>query len=73
MVGQNTTLSYNQLKQNGYPSQQITPINDQDDINHVLKQISQFIAEEAVVYGLGNTRGFGLRLMDYLQENGEKL
>lgn len=73
LVGQNTTLSYNQLKQNGYPSQQITPINDQDDISHVLKQISQFIAEEAVVYGLGNTRGFGLRLMDYLQENGEKL
>lgn len=73
LVGQNTTLSYNQLKQNGYPSQQITPINDQDDINHVLKQISQFIEEEAVVYGLGNTRGFGLRLMDYLQENGEKL
>ena len=26
-----------------------------------------------MVYGLGNTRGFGLRLMDYLQENGAKL
>jgi hypothetical protein len=73
LVGQNTRLSNNQLIQNGYPARQITPINDLDNINYVLQQISQFIEEEGMVYGLGNTRGFGLKLMDYLQKNGEKL
>ena len=73
LVGQNTTLSYNQLKQNGYPSKQITSISDEHDIKHSIEQISQVIEEEAIVYGLGNTRGFGLQLMDYLQERGEKL
>ena len=73
LVGQNITLSYNQLKQNGYPSKQIISIDDEHDIKHSIAQISQVIEEGAMVYGLGNTRGFGLRLMDYLQENGEKL
>jgi hypothetical protein len=73
LVGQNTTLSYNQLKQNGYPSKQIISINDEHNIKHSVEQISQVIEEEAIVYGLGNTRGFGLQLMDYLQERGEKL
>lgn len=73
LAGQNTTLSYNQLRKNGYPSQQITTVNEKVDIGHTIEQISQLIAEEGILYGLGNTRGFGLRLMDYLQEKGEKL
>jgi len=73
LAGQNTTLSYNQLRKNGYPSQQITAVNEKVDIDHTMEQISHFIEEEGILYGLGNTRGFGLRLMDYLQEKGEKL
>ncbi|MDD4896375.1 MAG: poly-gamma-glutamate synthase PgsB [Atribacterota bacterium] len=73
LVGQNSPLSYNQLRKYGYPSDQIILVPDETNINHILEQISRFIAKEGLVYGLGNTRGFGLRVMDYLQEKGEKL
>lgn len=73
LIGQNSHLGYYQLRKNGYPSGGITLLPNKFKINQILEQISQFIKKEGVVYGLGNTRGFGLKVMEYLKEKGEKL
>lgn len=76
LTGQNNMLSFNQLSKYGYPPEQITIIHDESNVDYVLEQIFKFIQKKgavALVYGLGNTRGFGLKLMDYLKEKGEKL
>ncbi len=73
LVGQNSLLSYDQLRKNGFPSEHITLLPDKLSINQIMEQISHFIERKGVVYGLGNTRGFGLKIMDYLKEKGEKI
>ena len=75
LVGQNSLLGYNQLKKNGYPSdsEHLTIIHHENNVNFVLEQIIKFIKKEGIIYGLGNTRGFGLQIMDYLKEKGEKI
>lgn len=73
LVGQNNMLSYNKLRQYGYATEKITMIDDGDNIDNIIVQLSRFIEGEGLVYGLGNTRGFGLELMDYLKDRGEKL
>ncbi len=75
LAGQNSRLSYNQLKKYGYSSdsKHLSIIQNETNIESVLEQIVELNKEAGIVYGLGNTRGFGLQLMDYLKEKGEKL
>ncbi len=73
LIGQNNKLSYHYLRKSGYASEKITILKEKDDINHNIEQLFKFIEKSGLVYGLGNTRGFGLKLMEYLREQGEKL
>ena len=73
LAGPTSPLCYRKLIQNGYPSKQIKFVRSKTKIKQTLEQIFQLIEKEGIVYGLGNTRGFGLAIMEYLQEKGEKI
>lgn len=73
LIGQNNLLSFNLLKKSGFPSERITMLNEKDGLEHNIELVFQFTKKVGLVYGLGNTRGFGLNLMDYLREEGVKL
>ncbi len=73
LVGPTSPLCYRKLIQNGYPSKQIKLVRYKTKIKQTVEQIFQLIEKEGIVYGLGNTRGFGLAIMEYLQEKGEKI
>jgi poly-gamma-glutamate synthase PgsB/CapB len=73
LAGPTSPISYRKLIQNGYPSKQIKIVKDKVKIKQTVEQIFQLIKKEGVVYGLGNTRGLGLAIIEYLKEKGEKI
>ncbi|KUK86085.1 MAG: Capsule biosynthesis protein CapB [candidate division TA06 bacterium 34_109] len=73
LAGPTSPISYRKLIQNGYPSKQIKIVKDKAKIKQTVEQIFQLTKKEGVVYGLGNTRGLGLAIIEYLTEKGEKI
>jgi len=73
LAGPTSRLSERKLLQFGYPSKQIYQINKRETISEVVKKIYQLSKKNIIVYGLGNTRGFGMEIMEYLKEKGEKI
>jgi len=73
LAGPTSALSERKLVQFGYPSKQIHRINKRETTADVVKKICQLNKKNIIVYGLGNTRGFGIEIMEYLKEKGEKI
>jgi len=73
LVGPTSLLSRRKLIQFGYPLDHIELIKNKETVNQVIEKIFRLIKKNGVVYGLGNTRGFGLQIMEYLKEKGEKI
>ena len=73
LAGPTSRLSENKLLQFAYPSKQIYRINKRETASDVVKKLFQLSKKNILVYGLGNTRGFGIEIMEYLKEKGEKI
>jgi len=73
LAGSTSRLSERKLLQFGYPSKQIYRINKKETVSDVVKKIFRLSKKNIIVYGLGNTRGFGMEIMEYLKEKGEKI
>lgn len=73
LVGPTSQLSQRKLIQFGYPPGRITLIKNNETTPQIIDKIFQCIEEKGIVFGLGNTRGFGLELMNYFKEKGEKI
>ncbi len=73
LAGPTSRLSERKLLQFGYPSKQIYRINKRETASDVVKKIFRLSKKNIIVYGLGNTRGFGMEIMEYLKEKGEKI
>jgi gamma-polyglutamate synthase len=73
LAGPTSQLSRRKLIKLGYPSDQINLIKKRETAPQVIEKIFQLIEKVGIVYGLGNTRGFGLEIVEYLKENGEKI
>ncbi|KUK50242.1 MAG: Mur ligase middle domain protein [candidate division TA06 bacterium 32_111] len=73
LVGPNSQLSKRKLVHFGYPTAQITIVNKQENVEQIINNIIGQIKLNAAVYGIGNTKGFGLEIIDYLKVNGEKI
>jgi gamma-polyglutamate synthase len=73
LVGPNSQLSKRKLVYFGYPPAQITIANKQENVEQIIDKITGQIKLNAAVYGIGNTKGFGLKIIDYLKVNGEKV
>ena len=72
LVGDYIQLSEKKLIEFGYPSQQIIKIDKKKTVAQVFNNIFRLFEKSGIVYGLGNTRGFGLDIMEHLKEKGEK-
>src|SRR6056297_2846385 len=72
LAGPTSRLSERKLLQFGYPSKHIYQINKRETVSEVVKKIYRLSKKNIIVYGLGNTRGFGMEIMEYLKEKGEK-
>ncbi len=73
LAGSSTYLSEKKLIQFGYPNKQIIKIDKKKAAFEVINSVFQLFETSGIVYGLGNTRGFGMKIMGYLKENGEKI
>jgi gamma-polyglutamate synthase len=73
LIGPNSQLSKRKLVHFGYPPAQITIVNKKENVEQIIDNIIGQIKLNAAVYGIGNTKGFGLKIIDYLKENGEKI
>ncbi len=73
LVGPTSQLSRRKLIHFGYPPDRMELIKNKETVNQVIEKIFRLINRTGVVYGLGNTRGFGLQIMEYLKEKGEKI
>lgn len=73
LAGSFSQLSKKYLIHHGYPPEKINLIKDRETVSQVIEKVFQFIEKDGLVYGLGNTRGFGLTIMEYLKEKGEKI
>ena len=74
LVGPTSQLSQRKLIQFGYPAEKIHRIGRKETVvPRVVERLFRLIEKNGVVFGLGNTRGFGLELIKYVEENGEKV
>lgn len=73
LAGYYIQLSEKKLIQFGYPSEQIIKIDKNKTAFQVIDMLFQLFENNGIVYGLGNTRGFGMNIMEYLKEKGEKI
>jgi len=73
LAGPTSLLSRRKLIQFGYPLDHIGLIKNKETVNQTIEKIFKYIERDGLVYGLGNTRGFGLEIMEYLKEKGEKI
>jgi len=73
LAGYYIQLSEKKLIQLGYPAKQILNIEKKKTASQVFDILFQLFENSCIVYGLGNTRGFGMEIMEYLKEKGEKI
>lgn len=73
LAGYYIQLSEKKLIQLGYPAKQIIKIEKNKTASRVFDILFQLFENNSIVYGLGNTRDFGMDIMQYLKEEGEKI
>ncbi len=73
LAGPTSQLSRRKLIQFGYPAANIQLIKRGEAMTHIMEKIFNLIENNGVVYGLGNTRGLGLEIIEYFREEGQKI
>lgn len=73
LTGATSRLSRKKLIQFGYPAKDILIAKKEKIPSQIIELIFGLIKKTAIVYGLGNTRGMGIELMEYLKEKGERI
>lgn len=73
MSGPTSQLSKNYLTKLGYPSQNIYFIRDDQNEAQVIDHLFSYVKDFGIVYGLGNTKGFGNQIIEFIKEIGEKI
>lgn len=73
LIGPTSPLSQKKLIDFGYPSENIYRVKKERNPAQIIETIFQFIEEYGIVYGLCNTKGAGMQIIEYFQENGEEI